>query len=104
MEQVHGLFRFIVLAKPIAKFVDQCLYLWAQTHYCLFGKEVIQGTTAYAVMLVGYGSKRGFWSTKHYSRPCPFVRLLRWAIEDLVIEIRVDDVDLIRVDTYDGAW
>lgn len=61
MIQIHRLFRFIVLAESITEFVDKGLDIGTQTRYCLFGEEMVEDSTAFAVKVVGYGAKHAVW-------------------------------------------
>lgn len=97
MESIDGLPRCAACFESCAEFLQELTY--QRLHPSgLLGEEGVQGTSTQPVEVMGDSPKHGSTVAEHLHRPPPFVASLSRTTVEHIVEIRVTDVKLVRVD------
>ena len=103
MYYVHGLPGAYLFSEFFAKLVDKGLDYGLETSDGCFREEIAESSTSSPMKRMTHGAKRHLSASKHASRPGPFFNVLGHSRIQLIYEIRIRNMKLIGIDTYDRA-
>lgn len=103
MKSVDGLSGCTTFFESCAEFLQELAYQRLHSSDGLLGEERVQGTSAQPVEVMGDRPKHGSAVAKHLHRPPPFVTSLSRTTVEYIVEIRVADMKLVRIDPDDWS-